>query len=61
MVKDKEGVVTCVDGARHNLHDGTLVRISEVEGMTEINGKVTTNFIFLLVDCFALFTQLIYL
>ncbi len=31
--------MTVVESARHNLVDGNVVRLSEVEGMTELNGK----------------------
>ena len=33
------GLVTCVETNRHNLVDGNVVRINEVEGMTELNGR----------------------
>lgn len=36
--KDKEGVVTCLDEARHGYEDGDHVTFTEVQGMTELNG-----------------------
>ncbi|KAG1656714.1 Ubiquitin-like modifier-activating enzyme 1 [Nymphon striatum] len=36
--KDKDGVVTCLDEARHGLEDGDYVTFSEVKGMEELNG-----------------------
>ncbi|XP_061178892.1 ubiquitin-like modifier-activating enzyme 1 [Saccostrea echinata] len=38
ITKDKEGVVTCLDEARHGYEDGDYVTFSEVQGMTELNG-----------------------
>ncbi|XP_062579323.1 ubiquitin-like modifier-activating enzyme 1 isoform X1 [Saccostrea cucullata] len=38
ITKDKEGVVTCLDEARHGYEDGDYVSFSEVQGMTELNG-----------------------
>lgn len=35
--KDKDGVVTCLDEARHGFEDGDFVTFTEVEGMTELN------------------------
>ena len=35
---ERPGVVHCVDTERHDLEDGDLVTISEVEGMPELNG-----------------------
>lgn len=35
--RDKEGVVTCHDEARHGLEDGDCVTFSEIEGMIELN------------------------
>lgn len=34
---DKEGIVTCIDDARHGLEDGDYVTFTEVQGMTELN------------------------
>ncbi|KAH7887971.1 hypothetical protein F5I97DRAFT_1864541 [Phlebopus sp. FC_14] len=36
--KDKEGLVTCLDEARHGLEDGDFVTFTEVQGMEELNG-----------------------
>ncbi|KAI0796316.1 ubiquitin activating enzyme [Irpex lacteus] len=36
--KDKDGIVACLDEARHGLEDGDFVTFSEVQGMTELNG-----------------------
>jgi len=33
-----EGVITCVDSKRHDLEDGDVIKIEEVQGMTELNG-----------------------
>uniref|UniRef100_A0A8W8LXB6 E1 ubiquitin-activating enzyme n=1 Tax=Magallana gigas TaxID=29159 RepID=A0A8W8LXB6_MAGGI len=38
ITKDKEGVVTCLDEARHGYEDGDHVTFTEVQGMTELNG-----------------------
>jgi ubiquitin-activating enzyme E1 len=38
-LQDVNGLVTVVEAARHGLVDGDVVRITEVEGMTELNGK----------------------
>ncbi|XP_047102553.1 ubiquitin-like modifier-activating enzyme 1 [Schistocerca piceifrons] len=35
--KDAEGLVACVDDARHGFEDGDFVKFSEIEGMTELN------------------------
>ena len=47
MLKDKEGIVTCLEETRHGLQDGDFVTFSEVQGMTELNGceprKVTVK------------------
>ncbi|KAJ3300161.1 SPS-sensor component ptr3 [Borealophlyctis nickersoniae] len=37
VANDKEGVVTCLDEARHGLEDGDYVSFTEVVGMPEIN------------------------
>lgn len=37
VLKDKEGVVTCLDETRHGLEDGDFVSFAEVQGMTELN------------------------
>jgi hypothetical protein len=37
VLKDKEGVVTCLDETRHGLEDGDYVSFTEVQGMTELN------------------------
>ncbi|XP_014229516.1 ubiquitin-like modifier-activating enzyme 1 [Trichogramma pretiosum] len=34
---DAQGVVTCLDDARHGLEDGDFVTFSEVQGMVELN------------------------
>ncbi|KIJ19978.1 hypothetical protein PAXINDRAFT_7243 [Paxillus involutus ATCC 200175] len=36
--KDEEGLVTCLDEARHGLEDGDFVTFTEVQGMEELNG-----------------------
>lgn len=36
--QDKQGVVTCLDEARHGYEDGDCVTFAEVQGMTELNG-----------------------
>lgn len=36
--QDSEGVVTCLDEARHGYEDGDFVSFTEVQGMTEVNG-----------------------
>ncbi|KAG6331678.1 hypothetical protein ID866_7409 [Astraeus odoratus] len=36
--KDKEGLVTCLDEARHGLEDGDFVTFTEIQGMEELNG-----------------------
>ncbi|KAH6915432.1 ubiquitin activating enzyme [Coprinopsis sp. MPI-PUGE-AT-0042] len=45
--KDQQGLVTCLDEARHGLEDGDFVTFTEVQGMTELNGceprKVTVK------------------
>lgn len=38
VTKDSEGVVTCLDEARHGYEDGDYVTFAEVQGMTELNG-----------------------
>ncbi|XP_078339773.1 ubiquitin-like modifier-activating enzyme 1 isoform X2 [Crassostrea virginica] len=38
ITKDKQGVVTCLDEARHGYEDGDCVTFAEVQGMTELNG-----------------------
>jgi len=42
ITKDKEkgGVVTCLDEARHGFEDGDAIKFSEVKGMDEVNDKV---------------------
>ncbi|KAK5640453.1 hypothetical protein RI129_011264 [Pyrocoelia pectoralis] len=35
---DGNGVVTCIEDARHGLEDGDYVTFSEIQGMTELNG-----------------------
>lgn len=39
IVQDVDGIVTVVESSRHDLEDGDVVRITEVQGMTEVNGK----------------------
>lgn len=39
VTKEVNGCVTTVDMQRHQLETGDVVRLSEVEGMTELNGK----------------------
>ncbi|XP_022652731.1 ubiquitin-like modifier-activating enzyme 1 isoform X2 [Varroa destructor] len=39
VTKDGEGIVTCLDETRHDFEDGDYVRFSEVQGMTELNGR----------------------
>jgi len=36
--QDKNGIVTCIDEARHGYENGDYVTFSEVQGMTELNG-----------------------
>lgn len=38
VTKEVEGVVTCLDEARHGMEDGDYVTFSEVQGMVELNG-----------------------
>jgi len=38
VTKEKEGVVTALDEARHGLEDGDIVKFSELKGMVELNG-----------------------
>ena len=38
VLQDSEGVVTCLDEARHGYEDGDFVTFTEVQGMTEVNG-----------------------
>jgi len=38
ITKEENGIVTCMEDARHNLEDGDFVTFSEVQGMTELNG-----------------------
>lgn len=38
ITTDTEGVVTCLDEARHGYSDGDYVTFSEVKGMTQLNG-----------------------
>ncbi|XP_070558786.1 ubiquitin-like modifier-activating enzyme 1 [Ptychodera flava] len=37
VTKDAEGVVTCLDEARHSYESGDYVTFSEIQGMTELN------------------------
>ena len=37
--QDEDGVVTCLDESRHGYEDGDYVQFSEVQGMTELNGR----------------------
>ncbi|OQR75773.1 ubiquitin modifier-activating enzyme 1, partial [Tropilaelaps mercedesae] len=39
VTKDTQAVVMCVDETRHDFEDGDYVRFSEVQGMTELNGR----------------------
>jgi ubiquitin-activating enzyme E1 len=39
ITRDANSVVTVVDSKRHDLEDGDVVRFTEVQGMTELNGK----------------------
>ncbi|EDQ87461.1 uncharacterized protein MONBRDRAFT_33365 [Monosiga brevicollis MX1] len=56
ITKDKEGVVTVHDDARHDMEDGDFVTFSEIHGMEELNGceprpiKVTGPFTFTIGD-----------
>ena len=46
IIQDKDGVLTVVESKRHDLEDGDVIKITEVEGMTELNGteiKVTVK------------------
>lgn len=36
--QEQEGVVHCLDTERHDLEDGDVVVLNEVQGMTEVNG-----------------------
>ncbi|XP_077980547.1 ubiquitin-like modifier-activating enzyme 1 [Glandiceps talaboti] len=38
VTKDAQGVVTCLDEARHGYESGDYVSFSEIQGMTELNG-----------------------
>uniref|UniRef100_A0AAQ5YQU2 E1 ubiquitin-activating enzyme n=1 Tax=Amphiprion ocellaris TaxID=80972 RepID=A0AAQ5YQU2_AMPOC len=38
ITKDKQGVVTCLDEARHGFESGDYVTFTEIQGMTELNG-----------------------
>uniref|UniRef100_A0A646QDP3 E1 ubiquitin-activating enzyme n=1 Tax=Hemiscolopendra marginata TaxID=943146 RepID=A0A646QDP3_9MYRI len=38
VTKDTDGVVTCLDEARHGMEDGDYVTFTEVVGMVELNG-----------------------
>uniref|UniRef100_A0A7N9AKF0 E1 ubiquitin-activating enzyme n=1 Tax=Mastacembelus armatus TaxID=205130 RepID=A0A7N9AKF0_9TELE len=38
ITKDSQGVVTCLDEARHGFESGDSVTFTEVQGMTELNG-----------------------
>lgn len=51
ITHDDPGLVTVVESARHDLEDGDVVQINEVQGMTEVNNreftvKVTGGFTF---------------
>lgn len=37
--KDKNGIVTTYDDQRHDLEDGSFVRLDDIKGMTQLNGK----------------------
>jgi len=37
VTKEEDGVVTCLDEARHGLEDGDYVTFAEVDGMSELN------------------------
>jgi ubiquitin-activating enzyme E1 len=39
ITQDKEGVISVVDNKRHDLADGDRIRVSEIQGMTELNGR----------------------
>eukprot|EP01128_Nolandella_sp_AFSM9_P005358 TRINITY_DN256_c0_g2_i1.p1 TRINITY_DN256_c0_g2~~TRINITY_DN256_c0_g2_i1.p1 ORF type:complete len:1063 (-),score=334.92 TRINITY_DN256_c0_g2_i1:80-3268(-) len=46
ITKANPGVVTVVDTDRHELEDGQIIRLTEVQGMTELNGhehKITVT------------------
>lgn len=38
FLQDNQGVVTCLDEARHGFESGDYVTFTEVQGMTELNG-----------------------
>uniref|UniRef100_A0A8C4HJW0 E1 ubiquitin-activating enzyme n=1 Tax=Dicentrarchus labrax TaxID=13489 RepID=A0A8C4HJW0_DICLA len=38
ITKDSQGVVTCLDEARHGFESGDYVTFTEIQGMTELNG-----------------------
>lgn len=38
ITRDADGVVTCLEEARHGLEDGDFVTFKEVKGMSELNG-----------------------
>ncbi|XP_033825185.1 ubiquitin-like modifier-activating enzyme 1 [Periophthalmus magnuspinnatus] len=38
ITKDSQGVVTCLDEARHGFESGDFVTFTEIQGMTELNG-----------------------
>lgn len=37
--KDTQGIVTTYDDQRHDLEDASYVTLSEIKGMSELNGK----------------------
>lgn len=42
ITKDKDSIITVTDQSRHDLEDGDVIRLSEVGGMEELNGKEFT-------------------
>eukprot|EP01127_Copromyxa_protea_P001458 TRINITY_DN11441_c0_g1_i1.p1 TRINITY_DN11441_c0_g1~~TRINITY_DN11441_c0_g1_i1.p1 ORF type:complete len:1058 (+),score=286.07 TRINITY_DN11441_c0_g1_i1:63-3176(+) len=39
ITKGEKSIITVVDSKRHDLEDGDVIRIEEVQGMTELNGR----------------------
>lgn len=39
ITQDEEGIVTCLDEARHGLETGDYIKFTEVSGMAEVNGE----------------------
>lgn len=55
ITNDDQGVVTCLEESRHEFQDGDMVKFSEIQGMTGLNGtkrkiKVTGSHTFTIGD-----------